>query len=39
VVNNYNLKYSTKQNSNQDAFLNIDAGNYETQITFILNPL
>lgn len=39
VVNNYNLKYSTKQNSNQDAFMNIAEGNYETQITFIMNPL
>jgi hypothetical protein len=39
IVNNYNLKYSTKQNSNQNAFMNIAAGNYETQITFIMNPL
>lgn len=39
VVNNYNLKYSTKQNSNQNAFMNITEGNYETQITFIMNPL
>lgn len=39
VVNNYNLKYSTKQNSNQSAFMNIATGNYETQITFIMNPL
>ncbi|MFA6059435.1 MAG: hypothetical protein WC756_14610 [Taibaiella sp.] len=39
VVNNYNLKYSTKQNSNQNAFMNIAEGNYETQITFIMNPL
>lgn len=39
VVNNYNLTYSTKGNSNQDAFMNVPAGNYETQITFIMSPL
>ncbi len=39
VVNNYNLTYSTKFNSNQDAFMNVAAGTYETQITFIMNPL
>jgi hypothetical protein len=39
IVNTYNLKYSTKQNSNQNAFMNIAAGNYATQITFIMNPL
>ncbi|WP_118975099.1 hypothetical protein [Taibaiella koreensis] len=39
VVNNYNLNYSTKANANQDAFLNVEAGSYETQITFIMNPL
>lgn len=39
VVNNYNLKYSTKQNSNQNAFMNIAEGSYQTQITFTMNPL
>lgn len=39
VINNYNLTYSTKSNTNQDAFMNVPAGNYETQITFIMNPL
>ncbi|WP_118951957.1 hypothetical protein [Taibaiella helva] len=39
VVNNYNLNYSTKANANQDAFLNVAEGSYETQITFIMNPL
>jgi hypothetical protein len=39
VVNNYNLTYSTKFNSNQDAFINAPAGTYETQITFIMSPL
>lgn len=39
VVNNYNLNYSTKNNTNQDAFMNVEAGSYETQITFIMNPL
>lgn len=39
VVNSYNLTYSTKHNSNQDAFMNLPAGNYETQITFIMSPL
>ncbi len=39
IVNNYNIKYSTKYNSNQEAFMNLTPGNYETQITYILNPL
>jgi hypothetical protein len=39
IVNNYNIKYSTKHNTNQDAFMSVEAGNYETQITFIMSPL
>lgn len=39
VINNYNLIYSTKANANQDAFMNVPAGTYETQITFIMTPL
>lgn len=39
VINNYNLVYSTKNNPNQDAFLNASAGSYEVQVTFIMNPL
>lgn len=36
---NYTLKYSTRQNPNQDAFLNAEAGTYETQVTFVMSPL
>lgn len=39
AINNYNLTYSTKHNTNQDAFMNVQAGTYETQITFVMTPL
>lgn len=35
----YNLKYTTKLNTNQTAFINADFGTYETQITYTMNPL
>jgi len=38
-VNNYNLRYSTKQNANQSAFVGIESGVYTTQVTFVMNPL
>jgi hypothetical protein len=38
-INYYNLKYSTKQNANQSAFIGIESGVYTTQVTFIMNPL
>ena len=39
TANNYNLKFTTKQNANQSAFTGIQSGVYATQVSFIMNPL